>query len=119
MGTFGSRRHARNLGICLCGQAHHRGLFRSYDSLMTQLADQRGRLLSWCDTNAPVTAAGLNPPAEPRIVRDAESATGRTWTPELREWFARHNGSDQGNVFPPGSAWSPADDSYGARRRLA
>ncbi|OZC73647.1 hypothetical protein CH251_14035 [Rhodococcus sp. 06-462-5] len=67
---------------------------------MTQLADQWARLLLWCDANAPVTAAGLNPPAEPRIARDAESATGRTWTPELREWFALHNGSDQGKVFP-------------------
>ena len=67
---------------------------------MTQLADQWARLLSWCDAYAPVTAAGLNPPADLRIVRDAESATGRTWTPELREWFALHNGSDQGRAFP-------------------
>lgn len=67
---------------------------------MTRLADQWARLLSWCDANAPVTAAGLNPPAEPQTVRDAEIATGTTWTPELREWFALHNGSDHGRAFP-------------------
>lgn len=41
-----------------------------------------GETFSWCDANAPVIAAGLNPPADLGIVRDAESATSRTWTPE-------------------------------------
>lgn len=74
------------------------GSIRSYDPFVTNLADQWARILSWCDANALVSAAGLNPPAEPRTVRDAEIATGRTWTPELREWFDLHNGSDQGQA---------------------
>jgi cell wall assembly regulator SMI1 len=53
------------------------------------------RVLTWCAQHAPVTATRLLPPADPHAVRDAETATGRVWPEQLRQWFALHDGSHQ------------------------
>ncbi|WP_187774206.1 SMI1/KNR4 family protein [Lolliginicoccus suaedae] len=53
------------------------------------------RVLTWCAHHAPVTASRIRPPADPQEVRDAETATGRPWPEQLRQWFALHDGSPQ------------------------
>lgn len=65
-----------------------------------ELEKQWARLIRWCQTRAPATVAGVNPPADPTVARAVETVTGQTWTPELRAWFTLHNGSDQGYAFP-------------------
>lgn len=67
---------------------------------MRDLLEQWARLTGWLRIHAPVTVAGINPPAEPSRVSAAEDATGQRWTPELRVWFGLHNGSNQGHAFP-------------------
>lgn len=73
---------------------------RRYGFLMHELLEQWTRLTEWLHIHAPVTVAGLNPPAAPSRVKAAEHATGQRWAPELHAWFGLHNGSDQGRAFP-------------------
>jgi cell wall assembly regulator SMI1 len=61
---------------------------------------------------APVTAAGIRPPAPDSRVRQAEELTA-PWTQELRDFYALHDGQDdiagKGTLLPAGSLLRVSD----------
>lgn len=62
------------------------------------------RLNGWCQREAPVTAAAIDPPAPVDVLKSVETFTGRTWPAELRTWFGLQNGNPDGGhsamIFP-------------------
>jgi cell wall assembly regulator SMI1 len=53
------------------------------------------RIMTWCRAQAPVTAGGIDPPAGPAALAAAETAIGRSFPADLREWYRLHNGNAQ------------------------
>jgi cell wall assembly regulator SMI1 len=50
------------------------------------------RIVGWCRSEAPVTAAGLRPPASREARRAAEAATNGAWPDDLHRWYALQDG---------------------------
>lgn len=57
------------------------------------------RIVSWLTTNAPRTAAGVQPPAGDDELSGAEAACSRPWPDDLRRWYRLHNGASSSQLF--------------------
>jgi cell wall assembly regulator SMI1 len=50
------------------------------------------RIEAWLTANAPTVAAGLNPPASPKVIADAEQFLGVQFPDDVRVSYLRHDG---------------------------
>ena len=57
------------------------------------VADEWGRITTWCRTHAPVTAAAFQPGLSDNIIDEFEASTGVSWPQDLRDLYRVQNGS--------------------------
>jgi cell wall assembly regulator SMI1 len=89
--------------------------------------DAWGRIVAWCEINAPVTFQGLRPPAGAHALAATEARFRREWPADLRRWYELQDGVDFLQFDAPLPHWTAhplaeiqsGDDGIGSAEEVA